>query len=110
MYGSLIFACNPINEAWDIMITWGSCINQSDVYLATAITNAISDIFLILIPVKIAWNLHLRPIQKSGVFALFSMGGPCMLNLTHDLIYLAVKIFDTISNHHHKYHSVGNLS
>jgi energy-converting hydrogenase Eha subunit C len=56
------------------MITWSSCINQSDVYLATAITNAISDIFLILIPVKIAWNLHLRPIQKIGVFALFSMG------------------------------------
>lgn len=71
---ALIFACNPINKAWDITITWGSCIDRSDVYLATAITNAISDILLILIPIKIVWSLHLRPIQKIGVFALFSMG------------------------------------
>ncbi|XHG09930.1 hypothetical protein AWENTII_012966 [Aspergillus wentii] len=64
---ALIFACRPISKAWDASITTGSCIDRPAVYLATAITNTVSDVVLILIAIPIAWNLRLPFVQKLGV-------------------------------------------
>jgi hypothetical protein len=71
---ALIFACSPIQKGWDPTITSGSCIDQPAIYLATAITNTASDVVLILIPVKVVWNLRIRLIQKLGVIFMFGIG------------------------------------
>ncbi|KNG86951.1 hypothetical protein ANOM_004212 [Aspergillus nomiae NRRL 13137] len=70
---ALIFGCSPIQKSWDITIA-GSCINTSGVYLATAITNTISDVTLILLPIPIVWGLRLSIIQKVGVLCMFGVG------------------------------------
>ena len=70
---ALIFGCSPIQKSWDITIA-GSCINTSGVYLATAITNTISDVTLILLPIPIVWGLRLSVIQKVGVLCMFGVG------------------------------------
>ncbi|KAJ5266942.1 hypothetical protein N7478_009750 [Penicillium angulare] len=71
---ALIFACNPLQKGWDGTILRGSCINRPAVYLATAITNTVSDIVLILIPVKVVWGLRMRLIPKLGVAVIFGIG------------------------------------
>ncbi|OJJ33628.1 hypothetical protein ASPWEDRAFT_112833, partial [Aspergillus wentii DTO 134E9] len=77
---ALIFACRPISKAWDASITTGSCIDRPAVYLATAITNTVSDVVLILIAIPIAWNLRLPFVQKLGVVRMFGLG--CLTIIT----------------------------
>ncbi|QMW28917.1 hypothetical protein G4B84_004252, partial [Aspergillus flavus NRRL3357] len=71
---ALIFGCSPIQKSWDITITTGSCINTAGVYLATAITNTISDVILLLLPIPVVWGLRLPVIQKVGVLCMFGVG------------------------------------
>ncbi|CEJ60849.1 hypothetical protein PMG11_09405 [Penicillium brasilianum] len=79
---ALIFACNPIQKGWDISIPpgVGSCINRPGVYLATAVSNTLSDVILILIPIRVVWGLQMRLIQKLGVVAMFCIG--CLTIIT----------------------------
>jgi hypothetical protein len=71
---SLMFACSPIQKGWDITITWGSCINRPALYLATAITNTISDLVLISIPVWVVRGLRMRLLPKLGVIFMLGIG------------------------------------
>jgi hypothetical protein len=73
---ALIFACSPIQKGWDTSIPRGvgSCINRPGVYLGTAVTNTLSDVVLILIPIRVVWGLQMRLVQKLGVVAMFCIG------------------------------------
>ncbi|KAF3392439.1 hypothetical protein F1880_008677 [Penicillium rolfsii] len=73
---ALIFACNPVQKGWDISIPpdVGSCISRPGVYLATAVTNTLSDVILILIPIRVVSGLQMRLSQKIGVVAMFCIG------------------------------------
>jgi hypothetical protein len=82
---SLIFACSPVKKTWSISIITGSCINRPAVYLSTAIANTVSDVILIIIPIRIIWRLHMRPVQKWGVIAMFSIGSL----LVHSIFFQA---------------------
>lgn len=71
---ALIFACNPIAKSWDVSITGGSCIDRNGVYIATAVTNIITDLALILLPVPVVITLQMPRIQKVGLLMLFTIG------------------------------------
>lgn len=71
---ALIFACSPLEKGWNATITTGKCINRPGLYLATALTNTLSDIVLILIPIRIVRSLHLPLAQKIGIAILFGLG------------------------------------
>jgi hypothetical protein len=71
---ALVFACHPIERAWNAAITTGSCIDRPAVYLATAITNTVSDVVLLVVPIPAVVRLHLRMIQKIGVICIFGVG------------------------------------
>jgi hypothetical protein len=71
---ALIFACHPIERAWNAAITTGSCIDRPAVYLATAITNTVSDVVLFVVPVPAVVRLHLPMTQKIGVICIFGVG------------------------------------
>ncbi|PKX88634.1 uncharacterized protein P174DRAFT_397502 [Aspergillus novofumigatus IBT 16806] len=77
---ALIFACHPIQKAWDISVTTGSCINRQGAYLATACTNTASDIALIIIPIPAVWNLKMPLGQKLAVIGMFTIG--CLTIIT----------------------------
>ncbi|KAL4860828.1 hypothetical protein BDV12DRAFT_191474 [Aspergillus spectabilis] len=77
---ALIFACHPIERAWNVAITTGSCIDRPAVYLATAITNTVSDVILIIVPIPAVIGLHLPRIQKIGVICIFAVG--CLTIIT----------------------------
>ncbi|GKZ28303.1 hypothetical protein AbraIFM66950_003559 [Aspergillus brasiliensis] len=63
----LIFPCQPIAKNWDLTITTGHCVNRVGFYLATAITNTVSDIVLIIIPIPVIAKLKVPLIQKLGI-------------------------------------------
>ncbi|KAL4869194.1 hypothetical protein BDV12DRAFT_208736 [Aspergillus spectabilis] len=72
---ALIFGCSPIEKAWNPRITEGTCISQNGVYLATAVTNTVSDLVLIMIPVPIVAKLRLGFWRRVGVVCMFGVGG-----------------------------------
>ncbi|OJI79384.1 hypothetical protein ASPTUDRAFT_59470 [Aspergillus tubingensis CBS 134.48] len=76
----LIFPCQPIAKNWDLTITTGHCVDRVGFYLATAITNTVSDIILILIPIPVIIKLKLPLIQKLGVGCMFGIG--CLTIIT----------------------------
>ncbi|QMW26507.1 hypothetical protein G4B84_001752, partial [Aspergillus flavus NRRL3357] len=71
---ALIFACNPIQRNWDSSITRGSCIDRGGLYIATAVTNIVSDFALVLVPVPLVLGLQMPRIQKFGLLCMFLVG------------------------------------
>lgn len=70
----LIFPCRPFARAWDATITTGSCINRPAVYVATAVSNIVTDIFILIIPIPIVVNLKIPMQQKIGLACMFAVG------------------------------------
>jgi hypothetical protein len=55
---ALIFACNTIQRSWNSPITGGSCIDRSCLFIATAVTNIITDLALIVVPMPLVCGLY----------------------------------------------------
>ncbi|KAL0929829.1 uncharacterized protein CTRU02_215259 [Colletotrichum truncatum] len=71
----LIFACQPTAKSWDSRITNGACINGATLYIATAVANIISDVFVLVLPIQPLIKLQMkRRRQKIGLVALFAVG------------------------------------
>ncbi|KAK5797950.1 hypothetical protein VI817_004241 [Penicillium citrinum] len=89
---ALIFACNPIERSWNASITTGYCVNRNGLYIATAVTNIITDIALILFPVPLVLGLQMPRIQKIGLLGMFVVGCATLitsiLRLTTLITYL----------------------
>ncbi|KAJ5085928.1 hypothetical protein N7532_010699 [Penicillium argentinense] len=71
---ALIFACHPIAKGWDASITGGSCVDRNGLYIATAVTNIVTDIALIIVPVPLVLSLQMPKIQKLGLLFMFVVG------------------------------------
>ncbi|CBF87130.1 hypothetical protein AN2575.2 [Aspergillus nidulans FGSC A4] len=70
---ALIFACRPIERAWNMALP-GTCVDQNSLYIATAITNTVTDVALILVAIPVVWGLNMPVIQKIGLFFMFVVG------------------------------------
>ncbi|KAJ2900399.1 hypothetical protein MKZ38_002456 [Zalerion maritima] len=73
IFFSLIFACDPIAMSWDVAIP-GECINRTALYIATAVANIVSDLIILVLPVKVIIGLRITRQQKMGLLALFVIG------------------------------------
>ncbi|KAL4869884.1 hypothetical protein BDV12DRAFT_70431 [Aspergillus spectabilis] len=70
---ALIFACRPISKAWNGALE-GTCIDQNGLYAATAVTNTVTDVALIVVPIPVVVSLHMPTVQKIGLFFMFVIG------------------------------------
>lgn len=70
---ALIFACRPIAKAWNAALP-GSCVSSNGLYIATAVTNTVTDVALIIVPVPVVVSLHMPFAQKVGLFLVFVVG------------------------------------
>lgn len=70
---ALIFACRPIARAWNTGIH-GTCIDQKGLYTATAVTNTVTDVALLIVPLPVLASLNMPTIQKVGLFFMFVVG------------------------------------
>lgn len=74
IFFALIFACDPIAMSYDVTITSGTCINRPSLYIATAVVNIISDVFLFCLPLPIVFKLQVPTRQKIGLILIFLLG------------------------------------
>ncbi|CAG9990171.1 unnamed protein product [Clonostachys byssicola] len=72
--GTLIFGCRPIARGWDITITEGQCLSTAAIYIATAVLNIISDVIILVLPIKMVVGLQMKTARKIGLLAVFTIG------------------------------------
>ena len=69
-----IFSCKPIHGFWDLT-TPSSCISVRTFYIGNSISNLITDIIILSLPVPPVWKMKLSKIRKVGVLGMFLTGG-----------------------------------
>ena len=69
----VIFQCNPRAKFWNPTLP-GHCINSDAVDVVTAAINVLSDIVLLLLPLKCVWELQMQSRSKVAVSAVFLTG------------------------------------
>ncbi|KAJ5232633.1 hypothetical protein N7468_005589 [Penicillium chermesinum] len=80
--------CIPVNKFWDPSIQ-GYCIDSATFYYGMQIPNILSDLIILLMPVKVVIQLPVARSQKFLLSAVFLVGG---LTLVFDIVRLWVMI------------------
>lgn len=70
----MLFHCNPIRKAFDFGIVGGSCLDVGVLYMATAVSNIITDVMLFILPMPMIFNLRMKLAQKIGAALIFAIG------------------------------------
>ena len=69
-----IFACSPIEKAWNPLIIDGHCYSIFAIYIAAAAVNTVSNFLIFCLPHSVIWNLQMSRGRKVGISALFIAG------------------------------------
>ncbi|PWY84796.1 hypothetical protein BO70DRAFT_361195 [Aspergillus heteromorphus CBS 117.55] len=69
-----IFSCRPIRGFWDKSLT-ANCVNSKAFYVGNAVPNIITDILILVLPVRMVWTLQTTLMQKVTLSGIFSLGG-----------------------------------
>lgn len=75
-----IFQCNPIKKSW-LPTTPGTCIDLKAAFIGNAIPNIITDVLILMLPVRQIWKLQMHSAQRLSLIAMFLLGGLCVLRL-----------------------------
>lgn len=73
-----IFLCDPISQQWTVERV-GHCMDQILLLKALILTNMITDLFIVVLPIKSVWQLQMRKTEKFAVLACFGLGGACIV-------------------------------
>ena len=68
-----LFGCNPIRKAWEPLLP-GTCIDIIQVGIASGYINIVTDVAILVLPIPMVWQLHLRTKLKVAVTAVFLCG------------------------------------
>ncbi|KAM5349464.1 hypothetical protein ACJ41O_005969 [Fusarium nematophilum] len=80
----MFFMCNPPRKAFNFKLE-GTCINAGILYMATAVSNIVTDVMLFVLPIPMIYNLHMPKVQKFGAIVVFGIGS---LQVTFSCIIL----------------------
>lgn len=70
-----LFECLPISQIWTTFYgQTGNCYDYLPMLIATAVSNMIIDILIILLPWHMIWQLQMPTRQKIGVGSIFTLG------------------------------------
>ncbi|GME29056.1 hypothetical protein GTA08_BOTSDO09187 [Neofusicoccum parvum] len=81
------FGRTPVAAKWYISETGDSCPSKWAFYVANAAFNLISDIFILILPLPVIWNLSLELRQKITLFILFALGS-AIIRLQSIILFL----------------------
>ena len=68
-----IFRCLPIETSWDPSVS-GNCIDLVSILVGTSVPLIISDLTLVILPIKVIRNLQLPSQTKLGICFIFALG------------------------------------
>ncbi len=70
-----LFQCSPVALAWDKSIEGGRCINVQAFFRYIVISNVMSDIAVLVLPLPVIWYLQMSIRQKLALTGVFLLGG-----------------------------------
>ena len=68
-----IWECIPRQRIWNPAVP-GTCIDLSTLMITVGFFNTITDVVILLVPVKSVWNLQMTRKKKWGTVAVFTVG------------------------------------
>lgn len=72
-----LFLCDPISQQWTIERV-GHCLDQMLLLKFLIITNMITDLMIVALPIRAVWQLQMRKTEKFAVLACFGLGLACV--------------------------------
>ncbi|KFY58766.1 hypothetical protein V496_05969 [Pseudogymnoascus sp. VKM F-4515 (FW-2607)] len=84
----MFFHCHPVRRAFDFKIQTGSCLDAGALYIATAISNIVTDIMLFLLPTPVILKLRMSTSQKVGILLVFGIASLTVATSIIRLVYL----------------------
>jgi hypothetical protein len=88
---SLVVSCTPRERIWKPWVK-GRCINRKAMGVVTAIFNAVLDLLMVALPLRVIWSLRIDRRRKLRISLVFSVG----LMATACAVGRAVVSFDII--------------
>ncbi|KAL2185867.1 hypothetical protein L209DRAFT_779968 [Thermothelomyces heterothallicus CBS 203.75] len=73
-----IFLCDPIKQQWTVDRV-GHCMDQILVLKCVIMTNVLTDLMIIILPIRTIWSLQMRKTEKFAVISCFAIGFACVL-------------------------------
>ncbi|KAJ8113909.1 hypothetical protein OPT61_g4080 [Boeremia exigua] len=90
-----IFLCDPISQQWTVERV-GHCMDQMLVLKCLILTNLVTDVIVVVLPIRSVWQLQMRKTEKFVVLACFGLGGACVfISLAR---FIQVYTIDLIGN------------
>ncbi|KXG53624.1 uncharacterized protein PGRI_006740 [Penicillium griseofulvum] len=80
--------CIPVSKFWDPSIP-GACLDPAKFYYGIQIPNILSDLILLIMPMRVVWALPIPKSQKAALSGVFLVGG---LTLIFDIFRLNAMI------------------
>ena len=71
---ALFLACRPFAANWDPKLPGAHCFDKEALFRWGSVPNIITDIILLILPVKVVWNLHTTNRLKAGLTLTFAVG------------------------------------
>lgn len=68
-----IWECVPLARAWDQSIP-GSCIDVLMLVNVDGIFNLVTDFIIVIMPLRVVWNLNMKVTKKASVVLAFTFG------------------------------------
>ena len=67
-------SCRPFAANWNPELPGAYCINKEAFFRYGSIPNILTDIAMLVLPLRIVWNLHTSTRLKIGLIATFTAG------------------------------------
>ena len=84
-----IWECVPRARIWNKQIS-GTCVNISTLLNTSGIFNMVTDVMILLVPVKAVWNLQMNKQRKIWTVLVFTVG---LMYVHHQDVNLLSKVF-----------------
>ena len=69
-----VYACTPREKIWNRLLPGGQCLNYRATIVSTAFFNILSDIAILLLPVRTVWKMRIPTKKKVAISMLFGTG------------------------------------
>jgi hypothetical protein len=80
--------CTPREKIWNRKLD-GKCVNGSYLLNVSGMFNFLTDVLILLIPVKSVWKLQMKTKTKLQIVAIFTVGAVCVLRVPMKLLPLS---------------------
>ena len=85
MICTYVLQCIPVKAAWKPEVV-SKCVSIYGLYIGQAVTNVLTDVIILVLPLQPLLKLHIRRFQKLVLIGVFALGFLCVF-LTNTLKY-----------------------